>query len=470
MDEDRRLLGEYQATYSQEVFARLVACHVNMVHATALRAVGEAHLADDVTQAVFLLLWQNAAKLKPNTILAGWLFKTARNVSARAIRSRARRQRHESQAAAREIDANADRDLDWERISPALDGAIARLRRPERDAILLRYFQGRDYEEIGAALGISAGAAKMRVSRAVKTLRNHLGRAGVSITVPVLITGMEMYASPVTGPHIAAAAANTANTSAAATSLAEGVRRSARYRAGLNIAAVLAVVAALILLMMVKHHPQESVTALHASPPESSNAASTEAPPVAPGLPRSGLVIEAVVEPALLQQIRTAGRIETSDSSIIHIDRARLAELLTGASSSRLRAISAGGGGMQFPQTLANEDLVPIDVKNEIDILLAGTPGKMTYSISGTMTIASAPDNRWEADFSLRRQRTFASPSGGGGGQGRQAFRCELSRSESLVITSGQMGIGGDPICPIEIIQLDRPPPAGDLLAWLRSQ
>src|SRR4051812_49413154 len=74
---DSQLLQAYVHRRSQEAFAALVERYINLVYSTSLRRVRDAHLAEDVTQAVFLTLAQKARRLAPGTILSGWLFQTA---------------------------------------------------------------------------------------------------------------------------------------------------------------------------------------------------------------------------------------------------------------------------------------------------------------------------------------------------------------------------------------------------------
>ena len=84
--EDFDLLREYVANQSETAFRALVEQHVDMVYATALRQIGDAHLAEEATQAVFIALARKARELSSSTILAGWLFRAAQFAAAKAQR------------------------------------------------------------------------------------------------------------------------------------------------------------------------------------------------------------------------------------------------------------------------------------------------------------------------------------------------------------------------------------------------
>src|SRR6516164_6844045 len=98
MNDDMMLVREYSASQSNRAFETLVERHINLVYSVALRQVGDAHLAEDVTQAVFIILARKAGALSSKTVLAGWLCRTARYVSADALKSQRRRERREQEA------------------------------------------------------------------------------------------------------------------------------------------------------------------------------------------------------------------------------------------------------------------------------------------------------------------------------------------------------------------------------------
>src|SRR5213595_4125100 len=98
MIEDMELVRQYARCKSEEAFATLVSRHINLVYSVALRQVRDQHLAEEIMQAVFIILARKAASLGPKTILPGWLCRTARYASANALTIQRRRQRREQEA------------------------------------------------------------------------------------------------------------------------------------------------------------------------------------------------------------------------------------------------------------------------------------------------------------------------------------------------------------------------------------
>jgi DNA-directed RNA polymerase specialized sigma24 family protein len=75
---DAELLRNYHQRGSEEAFAELVERHVNLVYSAALRHADIAAHAEEITQAVFLILARKADRLRPDTVLEAWLYETTR--------------------------------------------------------------------------------------------------------------------------------------------------------------------------------------------------------------------------------------------------------------------------------------------------------------------------------------------------------------------------------------------------------
>ena len=165
---DQQLLRDYAEHRSETAFTELARRHIDLVHSAAFRLTGATHSAQDVTQAVFVALAQNATRLAHHPVLSGWLHTTTRNLAAKNVRASARRQVHEQEAAAMNELLTTAPDASWEEIAPHLDVALGDLSEPDRDAVLLRYFEKKSAAEIATRFGTTAAAAQKRVNRAVE--------------------------------------------------------------------------------------------------------------------------------------------------------------------------------------------------------------------------------------------------------------------------------------------------------------
>lgn len=188
MVDDSELLRRYADERREDAFAELVRRHLDLVHSAALRQTnGDEHLARDVTQLVFTDLARKAASLSRHRVLAGWLFVSTRYAAAKLVRTEQRRRAREQEAhAMNELKGENGAKPDWQHVRPVLDAAMNELGETDRAAILLRYFEGRGFAEVGARLRLNENTARMRVERALAKLHGLLARRGVTSTTGAL--------------------------------------------------------------------------------------------------------------------------------------------------------------------------------------------------------------------------------------------------------------------------------------------
>lgn len=215
MTDDQQLLDRYRREGSRKALDQLIQRHLRLVYSSAVRQLRDPHLAEDVTQAVFLVLMKKADSIRLGVAVGGWLLAVTRRACLDAVRRRDTRQQYEQRAAAERTEAGAALQQDWVYLRDLIDGAMARLSGPDRDAVVLRYFEDRSAAEVGAELGLSEDAARKRASRALDRLRDILLRQGAVLPSGAIGLAIGGYASAETIPAtlpgaISAAAGGTA--------------------------------------------------------------------------------------------------------------------------------------------------------------------------------------------------------------------------------------------------------------------
>lgn len=217
MVDDSELLLRYCRDRSEAAFTELVGRYVNLVYFAALRQVGgDAHRAEDVSQAVFTQLARKATALASRASIAGWLYNCTRFIAARTMRAEQRRLNRERIAHTMlEIDADPTPPLDWTRLGPVVDEVLHALNERDREVVLLRYFQDNSFVEISSRLGLSADAARFRLVRALEKIRAGLARRGISSTAAALALALAQQAGAATPPGLAVSVSGAALASAA---------------------------------------------------------------------------------------------------------------------------------------------------------------------------------------------------------------------------------------------------------------
>ena len=170
-------------------FDRLVSDRGPDVYALLCRLTQDAEEARDLTQETFLQAFRSIAHFRGDADLRTWLYRIAVNQARNRWRWWRRRRRDATvslDAPARDSEQPLAARLKDERVRDperdalahererALDSALQPLARPSREAVVLRDVEGLSYEEVAAALEISVGTVKSRLSRGRAELRRRL--------------------------------------------------------------------------------------------------------------------------------------------------------------------------------------------------------------------------------------------------------------------------------------------------------
>lgn len=223
MSDDATLLQDYARNGSEAAFAEVVRRHLPLVYPTALRqANGDAHRAQDITQIVFTALARDAPKLSRHAALAGWLHTAARHTAIDLARAERRRRQREEANHLMETASAPGPSVEWEQLRPVLDEVLGELDAPDREAVLLRFFEDRPFAAVGERLRVSEDTARKRVDRALDKLGALLDRRGIRSTGSALALLLASPAAHATPPGIAATITAAAIASAGASAAATG--------------------------------------------------------------------------------------------------------------------------------------------------------------------------------------------------------------------------------------------------------
>jgi RNA polymerase sigma factor (sigma-70 family) len=207
---DADLLERFSARRDEAAFAALVSRHGPMVQGVCRRILGDAHAAEDVFQAVFLVLVRKCATIRRPELLANWLygvaFRIARKARIRAIRNEARERWAEKMPTREQF-----LDLEWGELKQVLDEEMNQLPEKYRAPLVLCYLHGQTNAQAAAQLGWPTGSMSERLSRAREMLRRRLTRRGLNLSAALLaILLSQKAASAAVSPVVVAATVKTA--------------------------------------------------------------------------------------------------------------------------------------------------------------------------------------------------------------------------------------------------------------------
>jgi RNA polymerase sigma factor (sigma-70 family) len=226
MTNDSELLREYVQSASEAAFNELVRRHVNMVYSAALRATdGDTPLAEELTQLVFVELSRKATSLTRHPALAGWLYTCVRWAAANTRRAEESRQRRQLEyQTMSQLLSSESPESTWQQLRPVLDDALYELGEKDRTAIVLRFFENLSLQQVGMQLGLNENAARMRVERALRKLRERLTKRGITSSSSALAAAILVGAITAPAGLAASIATSAIGLSATSSNAATGVK------------------------------------------------------------------------------------------------------------------------------------------------------------------------------------------------------------------------------------------------------
>ncbi|MGI9239509.1 MAG: RNA polymerase sigma factor, partial [Verrucomicrobiales bacterium] len=177
-ESDLDRLGAFARAGDETAFRQIVEKYRRLVYSAALRRCGHRELAEEAMQNTFAVLARKSGHLLKHPTLSGWLHRTSMLEASTLLRGERTRRRKHSELMELETVQYSTGSSPSPASGPELDEALARLPARDRDVILMRFYEGMSFDEIGERLGKSNAACQKRSHRAVRKLSQLLAKPG----------------------------------------------------------------------------------------------------------------------------------------------------------------------------------------------------------------------------------------------------------------------------------------------------
>lgn len=179
---------------NEEVFEEIVRRYQKKVYNTTYRMMGNHEDASDLAQEAFIRIYRNLRSFQGKSSFSTWLFTITTNVCRDELRKRQRRLQAQSLSEPVQFDdGEVEREIADDSMAPEvmslhremqdeIQAVIEQLPSEQKEAIILREFQGLSYEEIAEISGVAVGTIKSRISRARQSMKKELSTLIASIS------------------------------------------------------------------------------------------------------------------------------------------------------------------------------------------------------------------------------------------------------------------------------------------------
>lgn len=188
---DGELLSKYADEACEESFRRLVDRYLSLVQGVTVRKTGRSEWAEDIAMQVFAQAARKAHALSRRVSLGGWFVLAARLAAAQAVRREHSRIRVMEKIAQQSPALHSeDSACSWSGALPWLDDALARLSERERDAVVLHFYNGMSFREIGRREGRGEDASRKRVGLALGKMSRFFQRRGITLSITAVSSAL----------------------------------------------------------------------------------------------------------------------------------------------------------------------------------------------------------------------------------------------------------------------------------------
>jgi hypothetical protein len=263
--------------------------------------------------------------------VVGWLHTTARHAAINTVRGEMRRRTREQEAFAMQ-DTIAQPSNSWNEIRPLLDEAVAQLREADRQALMLRYFNGLSHQEIGAVLGLNENSANKRIERALDKLRAYFTRRGVTTTSAILATAISANSVQAAPVGLAEKSVKTAVAGAAGAGLSLALLSTLLFMNTKYKVALAVVLVAFLATMVIFNWPASGVSSPKAKQTDNAalNSLTLNAASKAPAAPVEAPKVAPAPAPAVSAPIPTKTAVADPQADLDSVISEMTTQLQTG--------------------------------------------------------------------------------------------------------------------------------------------